>query len=68
MLPTHVAMLATSVLALVFLAHVLGAMVDWRKLEWPIAFPLVAAGMAAGFLLVQILMPANGGAFIYFQF
>ncbi|SPF42168.1 putative alginate O-acetylase AlgI [Syntrophobacter sp. SbD1] len=67
-LTTHVAMLATGVLALVFLAHVLGAMVDWRKLEWPIAFPLVAAGMVAGFLLVQILMPANGGAFIYFQF
>jgi len=61
-------MLAEAVLAIVFLAHVLGTLVDWDKLERRLAFPLVAAAMAAGFFLVQILIPDTGGAFIYFQF
>jgi len=30
--------------------------------------PILATGMAAAFLLVQVLMPHRGGAFIYFQF
>ncbi|HBZ56186.1 MAG TPA: MBOAT family protein [Syntrophobacteraceae bacterium] len=67
-LPTRVTMLVAAVLALVFAAHVLGKLVNWDRVEQRVAFPLVAATMAVGFLLVQILMPDKGGAFIYFQF
>jgi alginate O-acetyltransferase complex protein AlgI len=67
-LPIHVTMLVAAILGLVFLAHVLGTLVDWAKLEQRLAFPWVAAVLAVGFLLVQVLMPDSGGAFIYFQF
>jgi alginate O-acetyltransferase complex protein AlgI len=67
-LPSHVTMLVAGVLVLVFAAHSLGTLLDWEKIQRRIAFPLVAAAMAAGFLLVQILIPDTGGAFIYFQF
>jgi hypothetical protein len=36
----------------------------WRRLP----VPVLATGMAGCFLLVQLLMPDGGGAFIYFQF
>jgi hypothetical protein len=42
--------------------------VNWQNLVRRTPLQLVAAGMAIGFLLVQILMPDTGGAFIYFQF
>lgn len=67
-LPAHVTMLVVAVLGMVFLAHVLGKLVNWDKLAQRVAFPWVAAVLAVGFLLVQVLMPDSGGAFIYFQF
>jgi alginate O-acetyltransferase complex protein AlgI len=67
-LAPHVVMLAAAVLTLVFLAHLLTLAVNWQNLVRRTPLQLVAAGMAIGFLLVQILMPDTGGAFIYFQF
>ena len=55
-----------------WLAVVLG---HWTTsyLDWPVLFrrmpaPVMATGIAAVFLLAQILMPQKGAAFIYFQF
>ncbi len=67
-LAPHVVILVAAVLALVFVAHILGTLVNWEKLEQRMPLSLVAAVMAVGFLLVQVLMPDTGGAFIYFQF
>jgi alginate O-acetyltransferase complex protein AlgI len=67
-LAPHVVILVAAVMALIFVAHILGTMVDWEKLEKRMPLSLVAAVMAVGFLLVQVLMPDTGGAFIYFQF
>ena len=67
-LPPHVAMLVVGVLALVLLAHILSLVVDWRELFKRMPLQVTATVVAIGFLLVQLLMPDSGGAFIYFQF
>jgi alginate O-acetyltransferase complex protein AlgI len=40
--------------------------INWMVQRLPA--PILATGMAAVFLVVQLLMPHKGGAFIYFQF
>jgi len=67
-LAPHVVMLVAAVLTLVFLAHILTLAANWQNLVRRMPLQLVAAAMAIGFLLAQILMPDTGGAFIYFQF
>lgn len=52
----------------VFGAHVIST---WMKVDFAsrrLPTPIWAGAMAAVFLLVQVLMPHSGGAFIYFQF
>ncbi len=67
-LPPHIAMLVAAVLALVLLAHILSLVVDWGELLRRLPLQMSAAALATGFLLVQLLTPVSGGAFIYFQF
>jgi len=52
----------------VILGHLVSSYIDMRSaLRW-LPAPVIATGMAVVFLLVQVLMPHRGGAFIYFQF
>jgi alginate O-acetyltransferase complex protein AlgI len=52
----------------VLLGHLVSSYVDMRSaLRW-LPAPAMATGMAVVFLIVQVLMPHGGGAFIYFQF
>ena len=52
----------------VILGHLISSYIDMRSaLRW-LPAPVIATGMAVVFLLVQVLMPHRGGAFIYFQF
>jgi alginate O-acetyltransferase complex protein AlgI len=48
--------------------HVIGAYVNPAPVLQRLPAPVLATAMAATFLLVQVLMPHKGGAFIYFQF
>jgi alginate O-acetyltransferase complex protein AlgI len=52
----------------VLLGHIAGSYVQITALVQRVPAPIVATGMAAVFLVVQVLMPHRGGAFIYFQF
>jgi alginate O-acetyltransferase complex protein AlgI len=52
----------------VLLGHFAGSYVKINSLVQRLPAPIVATGMAAVFLVVQVLMPHRGGAFIYFQF
>jgi D-alanyl-lipoteichoic acid acyltransferase DltB (MBOAT superfamily) len=49
-------------------AHIFSSHVEIAAALRRLPAPIVATGMAAVFLLVQVLMPHRGGAFIYFQF
>jgi alginate O-acetyltransferase complex protein AlgI len=52
----------------VILGHLAGSHVHINSLVQRVPAPIVATGMATIFLVVQVLMPHRGGAFIYFQF
>ncbi|MCS6978245.1 MAG: MBOAT family protein [Gemmatales bacterium] len=47
---------------------VVSALVDLRRIERRIPAAVLGTGLAAAFVLAQILMPEDGKAFIYFQF
>jgi hypothetical protein len=52
----------------VLLAHLMASYLDMRSAWRWLPAPVMATGMAVLFLVVQVLMPHRGGAFIYFQF
>jgi alginate O-acetyltransferase complex protein AlgI len=52
----------------VALGHLISSYVELRPLLCRMPAPVMATAMTAVFLLVQVLMPQRGGAFIYFQF
>lgn len=52
----------------VLLGHFAGSYVHINSLVQRVPAPILATGMATIFLVVQVLMPHRGGAFIYFQF
>jgi hypothetical protein len=52
----------------VLLGHLAGSYVNINSFVQRVPAPIVATGMASVFLVVQVLMPHRGGAFIYFQF
>ena len=52
----------------VVLGHLVASYLDMRSFLRQLPVPIMATGMAAVFLLAQVLMPSRGGAFIYFQF
>jgi len=54
--------------ALTLAAHVVGSRVDVDRLAWRLPAYAVGGALAAGVLLVQLLTPAGGPPFIYFQF
>ncbi len=65
--PSVVAVFA-ALLAVVFAAHVVARFWNVESLVRRAPAPLVAAGLAVALLVAQLLAPAEGGAFIYFQF
>ena len=56
------------VLAVVLAAHLLGRFADVDALARRLPVPVAAAAFATALLAAQLLMPDEGGAFIYFQF
>jgi alginate O-acetyltransferase complex protein AlgI len=68
MLAADVTLAASALLILVLACHLIGALVDLNRIERRLPAPLLGASLAALLLLVQLLMPENGAAFIYFQF
>ncbi len=65
--PAVVALVA-AILALVLAAHLLASFVDLPRLARRLPAPVLGLALAAGLILVQLLTPDAGGAFIYFQF
>jgi alginate O-acetyltransferase complex protein AlgI len=55
-------------LAVVFAAHLVGRFSDVDALARRLPVPVAAAAFAAALIAAQVLMPDEGGAFIYFQF
>jgi D-alanyl-lipoteichoic acid acyltransferase DltB (MBOAT superfamily) len=61
--------IALAAWAAVILGHIIGVYYkDPGPVLQRLPAPILATAMAAMFLLVQVLMPHKGGAFIYFQF
>jgi alginate O-acetyltransferase complex protein AlgI len=60
--------IALAAWAALIVGHILGVYMKPGPLLKRLPAAVLATGMAAAFLLVQVLMPHRGGAFIYFQF
>jgi len=67
-LATGSVVLAAAAWSTILLAHFAASFVDLTRLARQLPAPIMATGMAVVFLLTQVLMPSQGGAFIYFQF
>jgi alginate O-acetyltransferase complex protein AlgI len=67
-LPSEVTAVFAGLLAVVIAAHLVGRLCDVDAWARRLPVPVAAAGFAAAFLLASLLMPDEGGAFIYFQF
>ena len=67
-LPPEVAAVFAAVLMVVLAAHLVGRFADVDALARRMPVPFAAAAFAAAALAAQLLMPDEGGAFIYFQF
>jgi hypothetical protein len=67
-LATGGVVLAAAAWSTILLAHFAASFVDLTRLARQLPAPIMATGMAVVFLLTQVLMPSQGGAFIYFQF
>jgi alginate O-acetyltransferase complex protein AlgI len=67
-LAPEVTALVAAILGAVLAAHLLATFLDLPRLARRLPAPLAGLAMAAGLLLVQLLAPDSGGAFIYFQF
>jgi hypothetical protein len=52
----------------VLAAHLLATFVDLPRAARRLPTPVLGAALGVALLLVQLLTPAQGGAFIYFQF
>jgi alginate O-acetyltransferase complex protein AlgI len=62
------ALAIAAILALVFVCHLFATLVEMKKLERRAPAVVVGAALACLLVLVQILMPEDFKAFIYFQF
>jgi hypothetical protein len=62
------AVIALAAWTALIVGHIIGAYVNPAAALRRLPAPVLATAMAATFLLVQVLMPHKGGAFIYFQF
>jgi alginate O-acetyltransferase complex protein AlgI len=60
--------LALACLLATLAGHVSGEWIPWHRVERRLPAPLLGGAMVALLLLVQLLMPATGKAFIYFRF
>ncbi|MEP6810207.1 MAG: MBOAT family O-acyltransferase [Chthoniobacterales bacterium] len=67
-LPLSVVTITLVIIGLIFAGHVFGRARLWRDLAGRVPAPLVGVAMACLFLLIQLLIPEDGGTFIYFQF
>ena len=65
--PGHVLLVGLSVLA-VFLGHLAGTFLSWRRLERRLPAPALGGALAFLLLLALLLMPEASKGFIYFQF
>ena len=54
--------------AVLLAAHLVGTFVRWDRLERNIPAPLMGIALGSLFLVVQLLIPVDSKAFIYFQF
>lgn len=52
----------------IVIAHLAGSYLDLTRAWHRLPAPVMATGIGAVFLLVQLLMPSGGASFIYFQF
>jgi alginate O-acetyltransferase complex protein AlgI len=60
--------IVVAILATMLVGHAVGTMLDVERIAWRLPAPLVGAAVAASIILIQLLAPAEGAAFIYFQF
>jgi hypothetical protein len=60
--------IAVAAWSAILIGHLVTASVDLNAVLQRMPAPIVATGMAVVFLLVQLLMPHGGAAFVYFQF
>jgi hypothetical protein len=67
-LPPEVSAAFGVLLAVVLAAHFVGRFADVDALARRLPVPLAAAAFATALVAAQLLMPDEGGAFIYFQF
>jgi alginate O-acetyltransferase complex protein AlgI len=67
-LPPEVTSVFAALLAVVLAAHLVARFADVESLARRLPAPLAAGALALAMLAAQLLAPAEGGAFIYFQF
>jgi alginate O-acetyltransferase complex protein AlgI len=60
--------LVVAILGAVLAAHLVGTFADVERVARRLPAPLAGTAVAGVFLLVHLLAPDSGGAFIYFQF
>jgi alginate O-acetyltransferase complex protein AlgI len=60
--------LALACMAATLAGHLSGEWVPWQRVQRRLPAPVLGGAMVALLLLVQLLMPATGKAFIYFRF
>ena len=61
-------LMAVAFLGLVLLCHLVPQIVDFRKLEQNLPAPAMGACLILAILFVQLFVPEQSQAFIYFQF
>ena len=67
-LPAGAFLTALAIIGCIFAGHLIGSLGINRRLEQFVPAPALGAGLAAQFLLTQLLIPAEPQPFIYFQF
>ena len=60
--------MVATILAVLVLGHLIGALVEVKRWERVVPEMALGAGLTALLLLILLLAPENGNAFIYFQF
>jgi alginate O-acetyltransferase complex protein AlgI len=67
-LPADGFLIALAIIGCIFAGHLAGSMRISRRIERFVPAPVLGAGLAVLFLLIQLLIPEDAQPFIYFQF
>jgi alginate O-acetyltransferase complex protein AlgI len=67
-LPAETLLVALAVIGCIVAGHLIGSASLSRRLERFVPAPVLGAGLAILFLVIQLLIPEAGKPFVYFQF